>query len=82
MEIMMEENPPLPEEMPNPDDPQPTKKIKAVAQEQFKVGKEKVEDVLVEAPKMIPEKEEKPKDLKKNELFDDYEKIYEEKKDK
>ena len=36
---------------------------------------------MVEAPKMVPEEEEKPKELKKNELFDDYEKIYEEKKE-
>lgn len=50
----MQENPPLPEEAQDMvQQPQPTKRVKIVAEEEIKIGTQKVEEVLVEAPKII-----------------------------
>ncbi len=54
------------------------RKVKVVAEEDIIIGEEKVEEVLVEAPKVIENHESnKPKELPKNQLFEGYEKIYE-----
>lgn len=50
---MLQENPPLPEEAQDLVQSQPTKKVKIVAEEEIKIGTEKVEDVLVQAPKIM-----------------------------
>lgn len=54
------------------------RKVKVVAEEDIILGEEKVEEVLVEAPKIAENHDaSKPKDLQKNQLFEGYEKIYE-----
>ena len=79
-EVRMEENPPLPEEMP---EEAPQKKVRAVVEEEEVLpGRETVEEEVVVAPMAQPEAEPaKPKQLAKNELFEGYEKLYEEKKE-
>jgi len=80
IEIMLAENPPEPEEM--PEMMAEVKRVKVVAEEEIRLGTEKVGGVMVEAPKAKIVPDQKPKDLKKNELFDGYEKLYEEKAEK
>ncbi len=47
--------------------------------EEIQLGNEKVEEVIVEAPKFTEEEaNQKQKDLQKHELFDGYDKIDEE----
>lgn len=77
---MLAENPPEPEDMPEMGEP--TKRVKVLAEEEIQIGNERVEGVLVQAPKVKVAVQEKPKDLKKNELFDGYQKLYEEKEEK
>lgn len=68
---MMEENPPLPEEQTAAEHPvealpQPARRIKAVVEEDIVLGEEKVEEVLVEAPKVQPQEQQRPKELQKH----------------
>ena len=59
-----------------------TKKVKAIMEEEIQLGNERVEEMLVEAPRMKNQIVEKPKQLNKNELFEGYEQLYDEKKEK
>lgn len=71
--IMEEENPPLPEEQiaeePEPQQA-PTRRVKAVAEEDIILGEEKVEEMLVEAPRPKEQAEQtRTRELQKHELF-------------
>ena len=74
---MLEENPPLPEEQMAEEEK--AKKIRAVMEEEIQLGNEKVEEMIVEAPKVAQEETtQKQKELQKHELFEGYDKIEEE----
>lgn len=67
----MEENPPLPEEQMVPEQPEEQvaapRKVKVVAEEDIILGEEKVEEVLVEAPKPVENHEQSnPRELQRN----------------
>ena len=81
IEIMLAENPPEPEEMPENMGEQ-VRRVKIVAEEEIRLGTEQVGGVMVEAPRAKVVADQRPRDLKKNELFDGYEQLYEEKKEK
>lgn len=70
-EVMLEEYPPLPEEQALAEaKAAQVRRIKAIAEEEIMLGEEKVEEVLVEAPKVSQEPAQtRQKELQKHQLF-------------
>lgn len=70
-EVMLEEYPPLPEEQALAEaKAAQVRRVKAIAEEDIILGEEKVEEMLVEAPKVAQEATPtKPKELQKHQLF-------------